>query len=477
MRKFSLLFFFCICSTLVFSQLKSHVDERFELTSIVFRLAGADEYNNNQVKSYISDIDDYFAPFKEHPLIRYVKEIREKDEVAYDAVSGITFQLVIRGNHIDLSPQSDKAAFLQSEPRWKNESMDKFIKLLNHFYKETKFKVFFSRHQDLYSTAENRFDGLLQTIHEEWFQSFYGEPLGNPAIYLSLCNGSSNYSMNAYSKDNSSNYGIVIGCSRVDKDGIPNFILAYSEDNKPYYDNKKIRVIIHEFSHHFSNPLVTKYEQEMNVAAEKMFPYVREQLAKYAYNDAKSILFEGLNELFVNTYFWEYKNPDSYNIYDDENRGFVWMRRAIRFMNNFYENRIIYPYIKGFMPQLVSFINTSGNHIDQIMDEYNHSFPYVVNVFPGINTTVSADIKEIRVDFSHPMIVGIGINYPENLNGILPQKTATSYWSKDMKTLIMPVALEKEENCNINLSKGVFQSFENFPMKEDFEILFKTAEK
>jgi len=499
MKKISLLFILCINSLLSFSQLKSHVDERFELVSIVFRLAGAEEYVNNQVKNYAADIDAYFAPYKNHPLIRYVKEIRERDEVAFNAVSGITFQLEIKSNHIGLNPQTDKQAFLQSEPRWKEETMNQFIKLLDKFYRETKFKTFYNRHQDLYAATEKRFDEMLQTIHEEWFQSFFGEPFGNPAIYVSLCNGPSNYGFNTDRKDGSSDYGIIIGCSSVDEESIPYFILSYDKDNKPVYSTEMIRVIIHEFSHHFSNPMVIKYEQEMIAAAEKMFPYVSERLAKYAYGYANSILIEGLNSLFVNIYFRENNVPNAYNISNDEDRGFVWMRRAIRFMNNFYENRVLYPHIADFMPQLVSFINASGNQIEKIMDEYNHSFPYVVNVYPRINTTVSADVKEIRVDFSHPMINCYGFSatkqgsyiMPERRKGYLDKnntviilKSGESHegafsvcsWSEDKKTLIIPVELEKGKNYGLLLPAKYYQSSETFQMKDDFEILFKTEE-
>jgi len=498
MKKISLLFILCIYSLLSFSQLKSHVDERFELTSIVFRLADAKEYVNNQVKNYAADVDAYFAPYKNHPLIRYVKEIRERDEVAFDAVAGITFQLEIKSNHIGLNPQTDKQAFLQSEPRWKDETINQFIKLLDKFYRETKFKTFYNRHQNLYATTEKRFDEMLQTIHEEWFQSFFGEVFGNPAIYLSLSNGPSNYSFNAYRKDSLSDYGIIIGCSSVDEEGIPYFLHFY-RDNKPVYNTYLIQVIIHEFSHHFSNPMVTEHEQEMIAAAEKMFPYVSERMSKYSYDEAKSILYEGLNELFVNMYFQENNIQlfTRYFISGDENRGFVWMRRAIRFMNNFYENRTLYPHISDFMPQLVSFINASGDQIEKIMDEYNHSFPYVVSVFPGLNTTVSADVKEIRVEFSHPMYDCYGFdktkqgNYdmPKIQNGYFSEdntivilKNGESHenafsvcsWSEDLKTFIIPVELEKGKNYGFRLDG--FQSSDTFTMKDDFEVIFKTEE-
>jgi len=43
-------------------QLVPHVDERVELLSVVFRLAGNFEYNMSQLALYTTDIDRYFAP-------------------------------------------------------------------------------------------------------------------------------------------------------------------------------------------------------------------------------------------------------------------------------------------------------------------------------------------------------------------------------------------------------------------------------
>lgn len=43
------------------AQVKSQVKESFELTSIAFRLAGAEEYINNTIPGYTADIDNYFS--------------------------------------------------------------------------------------------------------------------------------------------------------------------------------------------------------------------------------------------------------------------------------------------------------------------------------------------------------------------------------------------------------------------------------
>jgi hypothetical protein len=221
--------------------------------------------------------------------------------------------------------------------------------------------------------------------------------------------------------------------------------------------------------------MIFKYEPEMIDAAEKIFPYVKEQLAKVAYFHSNSILIEGFNELFVMMYFKENSLIDQYNVANNEWRGFIWMSRAVRFMENFSINRNLYPFIEDFMPQLIAFISFCGENIEQIVDEFKHKIPYVVNVFPDLNTTVPADIKEIRIDFSHQMSNVFGWIPSKHTEAILPQiDDKACYWSKDEKTFIMPVTLEKSKTYALLL--GVFQSLECYSMNKDFEIVFKTAE-
>lgn len=39
------------------------------------------------IPSYVKDIDQYFAPYSDYELIPYIKEIREKYLIGYDAVA------------------------------------------------------------------------------------------------------------------------------------------------------------------------------------------------------------------------------------------------------------------------------------------------------------------------------------------------------------------------------------------------------
>ncbi|MDR3047008.1 MAG: DUF4932 domain-containing protein [Bacteroidales bacterium] len=446
-----------------YAQLQSHVDERVELTSLVFRLAGAEEYINNEVENYVKDADAYFEKYKSHELIEYVKFIRERDDVAYNAVAGVIGLLQIKNGKVSLAKNADIDCLLQ-DSRWKRETFLKFVNLLNKFYKDSKFQKFFDQHKSLYAETEYRFDLFLSGINTRWFPHFFGKPLNSPTIYVSLLNGTSNYGGSFSCSEVSDGY-ISIGCSQVDDGGIP----VFEHNSDLFY------TIVHELCHIFTNPLLGKYEKELSESGNLIFPYVKDKLENVAYGDAKTMLVEGFNNLFANMYCKETNFLFAqYTIRNNEESGFIWMRRTVKFMDNFYENKDLYSTINDFMPQLVEFMNFTAKNIEQVVFEYEHSNPYVVSVFPALNSTVSADIKEIQVNFSCPMWNSYGTSNSYDTTLISPIRDGKPKWSINKETLIIPVKLEKGKNYGFNLSAGIFQSFETYEMKENFEIKFST---
>ena len=55
------------------SALRAKVDERVELLSIVFHLAGNPEYNMGRLDGYTGEIDRYFGPYKQHAAVVLAK--------------------------------------------------------------------------------------------------------------------------------------------------------------------------------------------------------------------------------------------------------------------------------------------------------------------------------------------------------------------------------------------------------------------
>ena len=73
MRNIICLVFLLVCVTgKCFGQLQPKVDERIELTGVVFRIAGVPEYTYGVIEEYNKDIDEYFQSYSHHDLIDYI---------------------------------------------------------------------------------------------------------------------------------------------------------------------------------------------------------------------------------------------------------------------------------------------------------------------------------------------------------------------------------------------------------------------
>lgn len=449
-----------------FGQLASKTDVRFELTSIVCRLAGYEEYMDCRVPDYAGDIDEYFAPFTQHPAVKYLSSLRESDEIAFNAISSLAYTLEIKRNKItlrseyELCHRENESSLVDIDWRWKKKTLNRFLDLLNDFYRESNFEKFYAEHQALYEKAQNQMDKISGQINCDWFENFYGEAFGKPEIYISLCNGPHNYALTS-----KSGYGIIIGCSS-------------TEEGQPAFSYQDLETIIHELNHRFANPIAFSQATQMQDAVARIYPYVKEQLNRVAYND-EAILPEWFTRLFTIMYF---KVNDArmvpYMIVDDCERGFIWQDRAVAFMENFHSTSSRTENIHSFIPQLVLFFNYTADQIDRVVNEYKNRHPYVVNVYPALGSTIdttASDPIEFHISFSESMSTnshGLRI-IAENFSAL--DTPIFSAWAND-RTYVIRIPREQFEVARIEgfvLRSAYFQNVRKYPMKEDFKAIYK----
>jgi hypothetical protein len=193
-----------------------------------------------------------------------------------------------------------------------------------------------------------------------------------------------------------------------------------------------------------------------------------------AYGSPEDVIGESINRLCTNAYFKEYPlGFEQYNIKEDESAGFIWMNEFCKFLSNFYSNRDTYLTFEDFIPQLEVFMNNVSDNIELVVKEYVQKTPRVVSVFPGFNSVVSSEIKEISVEFSHPMWNAMGI-IPSKDKDLKMPYNRNCHWSNDKKTFIIPVKLLPNTQYGFSLPFYMFLSEETYFLKKDFEIKFKT---
>ena len=194
MKKIAFLTLLLVVSSFVFAQkieLKVKVDERCELLSTVFRLAGAEEYQTHEIPIYVDSLDNYFEPYKNHEILEYSRTYRENYGIGYDAPMSLAVHLQIIDGKISLIPNVKENSL---DSRWNKDYLPRFVELLNDFYTTTKFHDFFVRQSDFVEKVEQTATEYFKKVDMEWYEKFFGEvPEGNFNLIISLSNGNNNY--------------------------------------------------------------------------------------------------------------------------------------------------------------------------------------------------------------------------------------------------------------------------------------------
>lgn len=463
MRKFICLCLMAFCVAGGYAQMTSKIDPRFELTSIAFRLAGAQEYAQCGVPGYARDIDNHFLQYAEHPLISFIQQIRNDYGIGYNAVSSTADWLMIKNGKVKLQPGYHASDVVKADSRWTEPVFKRYLKLLDDFYRKSKFQQFYDEHHDLYRFAEGQLDSLLTKVDADWFDRYYGKEFGAPDIYIGLCNGPSNYALTAETRK--SGYGIVVGC-------------GCDNQGQPFYHPLFFSIVLHEFAHNYSNPLLMQYWSQMEDAANVIYPHVAQQMAQNAYGDAQTTIGEWFNDLCVLMFYRELQ-PEwlGYMTTSNQESGFIWMGRSVKFMDEFYANREFYLHISDFMPRLVEFIGETAKDIDKIEEEFRNNHPYVTEVSPVLGSVVSIDAApvEVTVRFSEPMAGGYGANWIDRADVTAIPLVEGCFW-RDEYTLVYPLkadAFERGKIYGIKLLGWAIRSKKGYTLSDDFEVIFK----
>ncbi|HPS83480.1 MAG TPA: DUF4932 domain-containing protein, partial [Bacteroidales bacterium] len=377
--------------------LKPVFDERTELMSIVFRLAGAPEYNNNTtVESYTSKVDEYFNPFSDHEVVKLAKLVRRKNGVSYDAVMSMAVHLEIRIDSLFLIKDVLESSL---DERWGNYSSP-FVAQLNDFYRKTKFKYFFDSNKEFYSVVENRFSSITDKVDLNWFQTFFGaEASEKYNVIISLIN-----------------YGNYGPCVRY-TNGITDIFsinCAWDVDSAgiPVFRNSILKVLVHEMCHSFCNPAGDKFFPEMDTVAEKFFRINENKFNMQAYGKAYTIVNEILVRASAIMYFIDHGctiDEVKDMILYEQGHGFIWIDQLVELLKKYENNRTQYPTFESIMPEVAKLQNSlDPEAVNNALSEYS---PRIVSFSIADNSiNIDPTLEEIIVVFDRPM-GGVGTSW------------------------------------------------------------------
>jgi hypothetical protein len=333
------------------------VDRRIELLSIVFRMAGNMEYNDEIFKSYTSEIHKHFDKFSDHELIRFTREIRDKNWIGFDAVMKMAIYL---DQPPALSPIVPFTADIPDR-RWGQENANKFLRLLQQFYTDAKCDDFFNAHKDLYRLSEERYKNVYGAIDLKWFTTYYGtEPKGSFNIIPGLGNGGGNYGVKAVLPDGKEAMYAIMQTSSIDSTNIPVYDVSFN-----------LPTLIHEFNHSYINDIQKKYEKDLKTSGLKLYGVVGDAMRGQAYTDWLSMLNEALIRASVVRYLIDHNSDITIakkQLMSEYGRGFFWIKDLVDCLGVYEKNRDKYPTLESYMPLIISFYNGVAGKIDLMFD-------------------------------------------------------------------------------------------------------------
>jgi len=441
------------------------VDERTELLSIIFRLAEAKEYMNDNVPSYAKEIDEYFTPFKEHEAIRFAKQTRSEQGVSYDAVMSIAVALEITDS-IRFRPNFSTSSIDQ---RWGLVSATKFIQLLNQFYFDSNFKGFFVEHSTLYQIAEDRFSVALKDVDFNWFERFYGiKSNGNFNLILSIPNGGGNYGPKVIFNDGKEELYAIIGSCSADSLG------------QPSYSNRVSSAIIHEFNHSFCNPLIDANYPAMQLITNNIYNLVKEKLSRQAYGEAKTMNYEILVRACVIRYYQRNEMNEKLlksQIAIEMSNGFIWIDKLVDLLAIYEKNRDKYPTLKEYMPEIIKLENSLSP--TQLLIDFEAKCPKIVSIsIPTNSENVDPGITEITLTFDRPMsIYNNGVSYGNKGKDYFPNfnRDTKAKWNiETKKEWTISVELKPDMTYSLSFPAHFFVGENGSPLDKTYYLDFAT---
>lgn len=323
---------------------ESYFSETVELMGILFRLAGASEYNECQVYTVINSIDNHFASMKNHQAVALAKRYHQQG-IAYDAVTAYANQLVFDEEGKLVFDSDYQEGSNSSFDRWNNQQKNDMLTAVNDFYEKSNFHDWFVSTQPEQQQAIASFKQVCNMDYT-WFDSFYGKnDKISSRIILSFMAGNGNYGISLKRKGGTFLLTPVLGC------------LSQNNGNIGFYGD--MNLVVHEFSHPYCNPLIEANWSAISSKAEAVYSKVASIMQSQAYSNAMTMMCETLVRSCAIRYMINHnqKNLVNQELVNEESRGFIMVRSLVQTLEKREQEASNYPTLADFMPVLIEAIN------------------------------------------------------------------------------------------------------------------------
>lgn len=317
------------------------VDFRTELLGIIQVLSENPLTKTNEKignQKYLDEIKKRFGKYKNHPVIKKAFYYREKYGFNYDASVTLFLEL---DEHFKAYNLTD---YILKNRLDNDLSIYQFIDELEDFAKEIGFEKYYMNNQRQYESYINQFVTPLENY----------DVIGYLKDYYNISIDNKTFVINVLPFQASSGYGSFVGDVIYSSIGAR---IKRRDDSDITFVNPKneygvISSILHEFSHSIVNPLTDK----LNIISEddNLFDEIKDIMRKHAYFTNSTIMNEHIIRAVQVRHRYKYYQDDIEDyIKDLEESGFIFIRIIVKSLEEYENNRDIYPTFESFYPNII----------------------------------------------------------------------------------------------------------------------------
>jgi len=327
--------------------IKVRVDPTVELFCTIHRLAKTGVDDTHELPKYIRDIENYFAPFRNHRAVNMAKKLWETHHINISALSTLVVYLddppkLTPLNQLDPLPS-------ELDSRWTADVISEFIVAAREFSRDSEYMVFFNSQRQLF---DHSIMNLYKSLNDEnmlgWFKTYFGYVPNNYTVIVGMQTGFGNYGASITQSDGTNDFFSIIGAhSPFFWNGIPRFSSSWLTP-----------IVVHEFCHPYINPIVAQNTELLKESGEKLYSYNKAKLTKIGCLAWNHMMNEYIVRACVIRYFHSKKDNEAVNrqIRSNENQGFIGIRALADLFEEYEKNRDKYPNMDSFFPRIAIYL-------------------------------------------------------------------------------------------------------------------------
>lgn len=298
---------------------------------------------------------------------------------------------------------------------------------------DSKFLEFLKSQHDLYDETNTRLRTFVESKADlEWYNRFFGtRPRVRFIVVPGMANGGASYGPHFVGEDGTEEMYAIAGIWQVDANGLPQFDRGWRD------------VMVHEFVHSFSNPLVDKFASQMQAAAVQMNDEVKGAMRRQGYGDGKTLLYESMVRATTIQYVLDHDGGDAAQrlVAEDNSRSFYWIGDLADLLAVYKKQRQQYPTLESFMPRVVAFFNGVAPRMSELAKRYEQSRPKLISIsVTNGGTDVNPALTQVTAKFSRAMSTADPSRDP---------RFRTMPFDDSRTVLMIPVGLEADHDYEL----------------------------